>query len=96
MPKLKTSHISVTPHEDAAISAAALSDPDSPPYTDAQWALAKPLMRIGRPKAETTKERITIRLSRDVVTQFRSTGNGWQTRLDSALRHYVSEHAIAA
>jgi uncharacterized protein (DUF4415 family) len=96
MPKLKSTHISVTAAEDVAITAAAMSDPDALPYTDAEWAIAKPMMRIGRPKAEITKERITIRLSRDVVSQFRATGTGWQTRVDRALRQYVAEHHLSA
>ena len=94
MPKLKPTHISVTDTEDAAITAAAMSDPDAVPFTDAQWATIKPNVRTGRPKAEVTKERITIRLSRDVVTQFRATGVGWQTRMDAALRQYIAEHPI--
>ena len=95
MPKLKPNHIAVSDAEDAAITAAAMSDPDAAPYTDEEWEKAKPLIRIGRPKAEVTKERITIRLSRDVVTQFRSTGEGWQTRMDSALRQFITEHPIS-
>jgi uncharacterized protein (DUF4415 family) len=95
MPKLKPTHISVTDTEDAAITAAAMTDPDALPFTDEQWASVKPRLRMGRPKAELTKERITIRLSRDVVTQFRATGQGWQTRMDSALRQYIAEHPIA-
>ena len=92
MPKLKPNHIAVNDTDDAVITAAAMSDPDAMPYTDDEWEKVKPLVRIGRPKAEVTKERITIRLSRDVVTQFRSTGEGWQTRMDSALRQYITEH----
>jgi uncharacterized protein (DUF4415 family) len=84
----------VSDAEDAVINAAALSDPDAMPFTDAEWAAVKPGVRIGRPKAEVTKERITIRLSRDVVTQFRATGEGWQTRMDLALRQYIAEHPI--
>ncbi|MGH8477546.1 MAG: BrnA antitoxin family protein [Methylococcales bacterium] len=56
--------------------------------------MVKRLVRIGRPKAESTKERITIRLSRDAVARFRATGKGWQTRLDAALRQYLSEHRL--
>ena len=63
MPKLKPNHMAVTNAEDAAITAAAMSDPDAVPFTDAQWAAIKPEVRTGRPKAEVTKERITIRLS---------------------------------
>lgn len=94
MPKLKPAHIFVTDEENAAVTAAAMSDPDAMPFTDAEWEAIKPLVRIGRPKAKITKERITIRLSRDVVAQFRSTGDGWQTRMDSALRQYIIEHPI--
>jgi uncharacterized protein (DUF4415 family) len=94
MPKLKPTHIPVTDIEDAAITAAAMSDPDAVPLTDAQWEAIRPGVRTGRPKAEVTKERITIRLSRDVVTQFRATGVGWQTRMDAALRQYIAEHPI--
>ena len=95
MPKLKPTHVPVTDKEDAAITAAAMSDPDAVPFTNAQWAAVKPKLRTGRPKAEVTKERITIRLSRDVVTQFRATGVGWQTRMDLALRQYIAEHPIS-
>jgi uncharacterized protein (DUF4415 family) len=94
MPKLKPNHMAVTVAEDADITAAALSDPDAVPLTYAQWAAIKPGVRTGRPKAEVTKERITIRLSRDVVTQFRATGVGWQTRMDAALRQFIAEHPI--
>ncbi|MCC7278760.1 MAG: BrnA antitoxin family protein [Chromatiaceae bacterium] len=46
----------------------------------------------GRPKAGVTKERITIRLSRDVVDRFRATGPGWQTRMDAALKAWLASH----
>lgn len=39
-----------------------------------------------------TKERITIRLSRDVVERFRATGDGWQTRVDTALQDWLKRH----
>ena len=81
-----------TLEEDAAITAAASSDPDCAPLTDEEWEKLKPVLRRGRPLAAATKERITIRLSEDVVQQFRSTGAGWQTRIDSALRDWLSTH----
>lgn len=49
----------------------------------------------GRPKAEVTKERITIRLSPDVVNAFRAGGAGWQTRIDAALRDWLKQHSPA-
>jgi uncharacterized protein (DUF4415 family) len=46
----------------------------------------------GRPRAEHPKERINIRLSHEVVEYFKSAGDGWQTRIDSALRQFITEH----
>lgn len=46
----------------------------------------------GRPRAEHPKERINIRLSHEVIEHFKATGDGWQTRIDSALRQFITEH----
>ena len=37
-----------------------------------------------------TKERITIRISRDVLESFRSTGRGWQSRMDAVLKEWMA------
>lgn len=47
------------------------------------------------PQKRPTKERITIRLSRDVLEQFRATGEGWQTRMDAALLDWLQSHSPA-
>ena len=47
------------------------------------------------PQKAPTKERITIRLSREVVEQFRESGEGWQTRVDAALREWLKSHSPA-
>jgi uncharacterized protein (DUF4415 family) len=46
----------------------------------------------GRPRAEHPKERINIRLSHEVLEYFKSEGDGWQTRIDLALRQFITEH----
>ncbi len=48
------------------------------------------------PQKSPTKERITIRLSQDVVRRFRATGEGWQTRVDVALQNWLKKHNPAA
>lgn len=45
------------------------------------------------PQKAPIKERITIRLSREVVEQFRASGEGWQTRVDAALREWLKSHS---
>jgi uncharacterized protein (DUF4415 family) len=47
------------------------------------------------PQKAPIKERITIRLSREVVERFRATGNGWQTRMDEALKEWIKTHPPA-
>ena len=46
------------------------------------------------PQKMPTKERTTIRLSRDVLDRFRATGRGWQTRVDDALREWLESHPV--
>ena len=36
----------------------------------------------------------TIRLSPDVLEKFKATGDGWQTRIDTSLRQFISEDLI--
>lgn len=48
------------------------------------------------PQKTPTKERITIRLSRDVVERFRATGEGWQSRVDGALQDWLKKHKLSA
>jgi uncharacterized protein (DUF4415 family) len=44
------------------------------------------------PQKAPTKERTTIRLSRDVIERLRATGPGWQSRVDAALREWLDRH----
>lgn len=39
-----------------------------------------------------TKEPVTVRYSREVLEYFRSTGAGWQSRIDEALKEWVTLH----
>ena len=57
-------------------------------------AFRKALKR-GRPKSQKTKTVTTIRLDEDVLAAFKSTGRGWQTRMDDALREWLKEHPTA-
>jgi len=48
------------------------------------------------PQRAPTKERITIRLSPEVVRTFRATGDGWQTRVDAALKDWLKSNKVRA
>ena len=43
------------------------------------------------PQKSQTKDQITLRLDRDVVEFFKSSGPGWQTRINRALREAIKE-----
>ncbi|MFZ3037402.1 MAG: BrnA antitoxin family protein [Rugosibacter sp.] len=86
-----------TAAEDKAITAAAKSDPDAQPLTPAQLEAMVPLRSLrGRPKSENKKLLVSVRYSPEVVAYFKSTGEGWQSRMDAVLRQYVSRHSRSA
>ena len=82
-----------TPAEDAAITAAAMSDPDAVPFTDAEWKQVKPLVRRGRTLGSGSKTQVTLRLDVEVIQKFKASGDGWQTRINDALKSWVQSHA---
>ena len=80
--------------ENARILAAAKADPDAQPLTKRQLAAMVPLKSVrGRPKSENKKMLVSVRYSPEVIAYFRSTGEGWQARMDGVLGEYVSKHA---
>ncbi|MDK9694896.1 MAG: BrnA antitoxin family protein [Siculibacillus sp.] len=73
-------------------------DPDDPPeWTDdmferADLMIGATVIRHGRPAVAATRVTIGLRLSADVVAQFRMTGRGWHARIDRALREWLADH----
>ena len=75
-----------------------LTAADMKRFQNAKQALSGTLLKklnVRGPQKTPTKERITIRLSREVVDQFRESGEGWQTRVDAALRDWLKHHSPA-
>ncbi len=108
MPKLKPGTIIPTRNETVAINAGIAADADAreldsqwhkgakpaseafPPATYA--ALVAMKRPRGRPKADATKVFTAIRLDADLLETFKATGRGWQTRINAALRQFITEH----
>ncbi|MBU1360684.1 MAG: BrnA antitoxin family protein [Gammaproteobacteria bacterium] len=83
--------------EDRAISAAARADPDAQPLTPRQLQAMVPLKAVrGRPRSENKKLLVSVRYSPEVVAYFKSTGEGWQSRMDGVLQQYVARHSRRA
>ncbi len=80
--------------EDKLVRAAAKSDPDALPLSAKQLKTMVPMRVLrGRPKSANKKLLVSIRYSPEVVRFFKSTGEGWQSRMDSVLRRYVARHS---
>ncbi len=78
-----------TSEEDAAINAAALSDPDAQPLSDAELARLRPAR--GRPKAAIKRPMLSMRVDPDVLAHLRASGKGWQTKVNALLRQAVEQ-----
>ena len=80
--------------ESRRITAAARQDPDAQPLTDVQLRAMVPMRAVrGRPRSESKKLLVSVRYSPEVLAYFRSTGKGWQARMDGVLRQYVQRHS---
>ncbi len=86
-----------TPLEDKVITAAARADPDAQPLTLKQLKAMVPLRSLrGRPRSDSPKQLVSVRYSQEVLAYFRSTGEGWQAKMDSVLRDYVTRQSRRA
>jgi uncharacterized protein (DUF4415 family) len=78
--------------ESRKIRRAANADADAPLLTVEQLKAMVPLKSLrGRPKSENKKLLVSVRYSPEVLTYFRSTGEGWQARMDGVLQEYVAK-----
>ena len=83
-----------TEAENRKIRRAAKADPDAQPLTSEQLSAMVPIKAVrGRPKSESKKLLVSVRYSPEVLSYFRSTGDGWQARMDGVLQEYVAKHA---
>jgi len=78
-------------------------DDDNPEWTEADFAKARPPEEVLPPELlaqfkktrglqkTPTKVAVSIRLSPDVISHFKSKGPGWQSRIDDALRKIIKK-----
>ncbi|MCC8998490.1 MAG: BrnA antitoxin family protein, partial [Candidatus Contendobacter sp.] len=77
-------------------------DPNDPAAVDAFWRNARvtpgggvsatrsALHRARGPGLKPRKQTLTVRYSPEVVAYFKATGQGWQTRMDEALKEWIA------
>lgn len=85
-----------TAAEDRAIQAGIAADPDTFEVTQEVLTRMQPLRRVGRPRLERPKELMTMRVDADVLQSIKSSGDGWQTRVNALLREAVEKGKLQA
>jgi len=95
----------ISEEEDAAVRTAAERDPTNPPLNESArlrpahevhpQLVAEQLRPRGRPRLESPKRQVTLRLDADVIQGMRATGPGWQTRVNEALRRWIQRQRRA-
>ena len=78
----KTDWARVDALTDEEIEASVRDDPDWANFIDVDWS--KAVVVVPR-----KKKAISIRLDEDVVDFFKAQGEGYQTRVNAVLRHYM-------
>lgn len=81
-----------------------LIDDENPEWTDEDFARARPARdvlppdvlanfprMVGRPRAVTPKSPVTIRFDAHLAEHLRSSGKGWQTRLNDAVAGLIAD-----
>lgn len=78
------------------------SDPDEVPELSDEWfeaaefSIGDRIIRPGRPPIAFPKVQVTLRLSPEVIAEFKAGGPGWQTRIDDTLKRVVRRRIAAA
>jgi uncharacterized protein (DUF4415 family) len=94
----------LTDDEEARIQAGIAADPDNPELTDEQMAAARPFAEVfpelaesirrsrGRPRVESPKEAVTLRLPPETVARFKAmAGDDWRARMSAVLEKAAGE-----
>jgi uncharacterized protein (DUF4415 family) len=84
-----------TDEEDAAINRGIAEDPDTYEVPTEDFKKMKRLGARGRPRLDVPKVQLTVRYDADIVDTFKATGDGWQTRMNDALRDWLKDHQPA-
>lgn len=82
--KSQTDWARVDAMTDEDIERAMRDDPDWQDFMDIDWSKAVMVVPA-------KKKAVSIRLDEDILDFFQATGKGYQTRINSVLRHFVTE-----
>ncbi|MBB1074713.1 BrnA antitoxin family protein [Rhodoferax sp. 4810] len=75
-------------------------DPDDAPeltddfFAQADEYIGNQLIRRGCTQTENTTQALTIAYDNDVIAAFKATGEGWEARMNMALRDWLNSHLL--
>jgi uncharacterized protein (DUF4415 family) len=75
------------------VAKAKVSEDDNP-YTPEEWHTKAEYPNRGRPKKETVKQDIHIRLNPSTLAKLKALGRGWQTKLSTKVDEWVKQGAL--
>lgn len=78
-----------TEAENATINSGIAADPDTYELSKGEFRQLKPM---GRPLSASRKVSLTVRYDADIIEAFKAGGDGWQTRMNNALRDWLKTH----
>ena len=67
---------------------------DDNPYSSEEWRAKAERPNRGRPKKETVKQDIHIRLNPSTLTKLKALGRGWQTKLSAKVDEWVKQGTL--
>ena len=71
-------------------------DPNDAAAVSTYWQQATITRRRGRPPVAVKRPTLNMRVDADVLDAFKSTGPGWQTRINAVLRDAVAHGVVKA
>ena len=83
-----------TAQEDAVINAGITADLDTFELSDAAFNRLKPMRGRGRPLGSGKKVQMTVRFDVEIIDTFKRTGEGWQTKMNDALKDWLKTHRV--
>jgi uncharacterized protein (DUF4415 family) len=91
---IKRNVVMPTVEDDTQINAGIAADPDTFELSDAAFNRLTPMRGRGRPLGSGKKVQMTVRFDVEIIDTFKRTGEGWQTKMNDALKDWLKTHRV--
>lgn len=91
---IKRNVVMPTVGDDIQINAGIAADPDTFELSDAAFNRLTPMRGRGRLLGSGKKVQMTVRFDAEIIDTFKSAGEGWQTKMNDALKDWLKTHRV--